>query len=62
MANANPFLQAKATKKSVPKGKTVTASQARRLAAMLKGKKPVAMPMDAEDKIDGGVDEKTEKS
>ena len=47
------------------KGKSpVTAKQAGLVANMMKakGKAPAKMPMDAEDMIDGGVDEATEKN
>jgi len=52
------------TKAPATKGKRVSASQAKRLAEMLKGKSTKATvgktPVDAEDVIDGGADEDKE--
>lgn len=62
MAATNPFAQLKPAKgkpamKTVGK-KPMSAAQAAAVAKFVKGKK--AAPMDAEDKLDGGVDEATE--
>lgn len=57
MAGMNPFAKlAPAKGKPATKGKPVSAASAKAVANFVKGKK-----MDAEDKLDGGVDEQLEK-